>query len=349
VEAAPAELRHNNMFSIALFNHKGGVGKSTLAVNIAGGLVDQGKRVLIVDADPQCNISSFFVEERFLDERLGESAESEQGKTIWSAVKPVVEGTGDVMEIPVYKATDTNDNLMLIIGDVLLSQYEEELPAAWTDSFARKSRGYAVMGAMHRAVNRLATKYRADVVVYDVGPNVGPLNRSIILGCDAFITPVAPDLFSLRALTSVGTAVARWIKDWRTVQLLAPEDRRQELLSATPTYLGYIVSAFKAYGGSKSQPHEYWEGKIAPREKTRIIDVLRQIDPKLVLDPPYKIADVKHYHSLAAVAQDKGLPLGWLGGQANSGYAPEISAANSLFRKIAMEVYSRAEMARLLK
>ena len=335
------------MHSIALFNHKGGVGKTTLAVNIAAGLVDLGKRVLLVDADPQCNISSFFLRESQLDELLGESAGTDAGGTIWSAVRPVVMGIGDVADIPVYKVA--TDGLMLIVGDVLLSMYEEELPAAWTDSFARKSRGYTVMGALHRAVSRLANIHKADVVIYDVGPNVGPLNRTIVLGCDAFITPVAPDLFSLRALSSVGGAVAKWIQDWRTVQMLATEEKRNELLAAAPTYLGYIVSAFKAYGGAKSQPHEYWEAKIAPRVKTRIVDVLRKIDPRLVLHPPYKIADVKHYQSLASIAQDNGLPIGWLGSHVNSGYAPELTAASQLFRDMANEIYNRSGKAALLR
>lgn len=334
------------MHTIALFNHKGGVGKTTLSVNIAGGLIDLGKRVLLVDADPQCNVSSFFLPESKLDQILGESSESENGGTIWSAVKPVVMGTGDVAEIPVHKIAA--EGLMLIVGDVLLSAYEEELPAAWTDSFARKPRGYAVMGALHKAVSLLAKAHKADVVIFDVGPNVGPLNRTIMLGCDSFVTPVSPDLFSLRALSSVGAAVAKWIQDWRTVQMLATEERRIELLPASPTYLGYIVSAFKAYGGAKSQPHEYWEGKIAPRVKSRVVDVLRHIDPALTLPPPYKIADVKHYQSLASIAQDIGLPIGWLGSHVNGGYGPELATASSLFKSIASEIYKRADLAALM-
>jgi cellulose biosynthesis protein BcsQ len=336
------------MQSIALFNHKGGVGKTTLAVNLAAGLVAKGKRVLIVDADPQCNISSFFLPESKLDEILGESGESDSAGTIWSAVRPVVEGTGDVADVPIYKVANT-DGMLLMVGDVQLSAYEEELPAAWTDSFARKSRGYAVMGALRRAVNSHATRYNADMIIYDVGPNVGPLNRSIVLGCDGFITPVAPDLFSLRALSSVGAAIGKWIQDWRTVQMLATNEARRELLPAAPTYLGYIVSAFKAYGGAKSQPHEYWEAKIAPRVRSRIVDVLKKIDVDLVLHPPYKIGDVKHFQSLASIAQDKGLPIGWLAGSVNSGYTPEVVAAKQLFDSMAVNVIERINKACIAK
>jgi cellulose biosynthesis protein BcsQ len=328
-----------HMQSLTLFNHKGGVGKTTLTVNVAAGLVDLGKRVLIVDADPQCNISSFFLPESTLDDILGESNDEESGGTIWSAVRPVVQGTGDVAEVPAHAVA--GDGLWLVVGDVLLAAYEEELPSAWTDSFARKPRGYAVMGALHRAVSKIALRYQADIVLYDVGPNVGPLNRAILLGCDSFVTPVAPDLFSLRALSSVGMAVARWIQDWRTVQVLCSDEKRAELLPGAPRYLGYIVSAFKAYGGAKTKPHEYWEGKIAPRVKSRIIDVLRSVDPSLTLQPPYKIADVKHYQSLPAIAQDCGLPIGWMQGEVNSGYSPEIAQANARFEAIAVELLKR--------
>jgi cellulose biosynthesis protein BcsQ len=49
------------MKKIALFNHKGGVGKTTLTVNIAAALADRDRTVLIIDSDPQCNLSSFYL------------------------------------------------------------------------------------------------------------------------------------------------------------------------------------------------------------------------------------------------------------------------------------------------
>ncbi|MFZ5893409.1 MAG: ParA family protein [Myxococcota bacterium] len=323
---------------LALFNHKGGVGKTTLTVNIAGGLVDAGRRVLIVDADPQCNVSAFFLPEAQLDQLLGESTETDTARTLWSAIKPVVEGVGDVLTIePIERA----DNLFLAPGDVLLSLYEEELPAAWTDSFARKPRGYTVVGALSRAVSRMCEAHDIDIVLYDVGPNVGALNRSVLLDCDAFITPVAPDLFSLRALTSVGAAVAKWIKDWQTIQMLAPESQRNQLLHGHPAYLGYLVSAFKAYGGSKASSHLFWESRIAPRVKSRVVDVLGKERDIHVVKPPYKLAEVKHYQSLATEAQNIGLPLGWLRSHVNSGYNPEIASAQEQFLSIAQSVLRR--------
>jgi hypothetical protein len=81
-------LKGLGMKKIALFNHKGGVGKTTLTVNIADALADFGKTVLIADADPQCNITSFYVEETDLEEMLGDSDDAGANTTLWSAVKP---------------------------------------------------------------------------------------------------------------------------------------------------------------------------------------------------------------------------------------------------------------------
>lgn len=331
---------------IALFNHKGGVGKTTLTVNIADALADLGKRVLIVDADPQCNITAFYLDEKFLDDLLGESAGTEDdGKTIWAAVKPVARGKGPVKKIEAIDLGPRLQNLFIAPGDVLLSEYEEELPAGWTDAFARKERGYDLTCAISDAVDIMAADTKADVVLYDVGPNVGALNRAVLLDCDYFITPVAADLFSLRALTTVGRSMAKWVKDWKTVRDLASPKDKLRILEGEPKYLGYVSSAFKVSSGlRKANPHTYWEAKIAPRVKHRLVDELRAVDPSLILPHPNKLGDVKHFHSLAASAQDVGIPIGKLRGHVNSGHYPQVAEAAAEFAALAKEIVKRASL-----
>ena len=270
------------MKKLVLFNHKGGVGKTTLTVNIAAALGDLGFRILLIDADPQCNLTSFYLEETQIDALLGDSDDDDAGATLWSAIKPVVRGRGGPVEIPVY--TTTHERVFIAPGDVLLADYEEELPDAWTRSFARNERGYDVLRALSDAVEILAAAQAADIVMYDVGPNVGPLNQVVLLDSDFFITPVAADLFSLRALSTVGRAVGKWITDYMTIQSLAPVGHGR-LLTGKPVYLGYITSAFKVNVGRRaSNPHEHWENRIAPRVASRVVNVLSAIDPTEV-DP----------------------------------------------------------------
>lgn len=329
------------MKKIALFNHKGGVGKTTLTVNIADAFVNGGKRVLLVDADPQCNLTSFYLEESALEGMLQDSDNGEEGETLWSAVKPVAQGRGGIAAISPLQIQERE--LYLLPGDVLLSEYEEVLPLAWTECFARMVRGYDITTALAQMVNKAASDLEADVVIYDVGPNVGALNRVVLLDCDFFITPVAADLFSLRALSTVGRSMAKWISDWDAVRKMAAPADRARLFKGKPAYLGYITSAFKVNSGrNAANPHAEWEAKIAPRVRDRIARDLAAIDPALVPAGGNKVGGVKNFHSLAPAAQKYGVALGALSGLVNPGHTEQIREAHAEFATIAREIIRRA-------
>ena len=83
---------------LALFNHKGGVGKTTLTVNFAFALAARGLKVLLVDSDPQCNLTSYLVEDSVVNDLL-DNSDSDHGQTLWTALKPIVESSGLVRPI----------------------------------------------------------------------------------------------------------------------------------------------------------------------------------------------------------------------------------------------------------
>jgi len=231
----------------------------------------------------------------------------------------------------------------MLPGDVLLSEYEEVLPLAWTECFARMTRGYDITGALSKVVDRAAARVKADVCLYDVGPNVGALNRAIILDCDSFITPVAADLFSLRALSTVGRSIAKWISDWQAVRKMASTADRRTLFTGKPAYLGYITSAFKVNAGANAaNPHAQWEAKIAPRVRDRIAKDLAEIDPKLVPQGGNKIGGVKNFHSLAPDAQRLGRSIRELHGEVNPGHNKQIAEVARQFSEAAKEIAKRA-------
>jgi len=330
------------MIKIALFNHKGGVGKTTLTVNLADSLASLGKKVLLVDADPQCNLTSFYLPEKDLEDLLSASDVPGAKSTLWSAVKPVVEGRGGITDV--QRWTIRGGQIQLLPGDVLLAEYEEVLPEAWTECFASRTRGYDITTALSQVVEKVGEEIQADVCFYDVGPNVGALNRAILLDCDYFITPVAADLFSLRALSTVGRAVAKWIKAWQTIRVIASEEDAERLPVGMPSYMGYITSAFKVNSGrNASDPHADWEKRIAPRVRDRIIKDLEAIDAGLV--PPAgaanKLGGVKHFHSLAPAAQKYGLAIGALIGHVNSGHNDQVREAQRQFESLAQVVVKR--------
>ena len=114
---------------IAVANQKGGVGKTTLLVNISAALADLNKRVLLVDTDPQCNLTSYLIDSDVVDNWL-DNSDSNNGVTIWSALKPFVDGLGSVKNI---KIPERFEGVYLLPGDIRLSEFEQELNQIWID------------------------------------------------------------------------------------------------------------------------------------------------------------------------------------------------------------------------
>ncbi|MHC2019264.1 P-loop NTPase family protein [Methylobacterium sp. CM6247] len=234
-------------------------------------------------------------------------------------------------------------NIHLLPGDVLLSEYEEALPSAWTDCFARRTRGYDVTTALASLVNSTAARVGADYCLYDVGPNIGALNRAILLDCDYFITPVCADLFSLRALSTVGRAMKKWMDEWKTVRELATTADRRRLPMGRPKYLGYVTSAYKVNRGrSAAIPHADWETKIEARVRERVVSELMSFDHTLVPSGGNKLGEIKHYHSLAPEAQKHGVAIGKLRGFVNPGHYITVDGARTDFAGLDSIISSRA-------
>jgi len=314
---------------ITIYNHKGGVGKTTLTVNIAAALAEMGKSVLLVDSDPQCNLTSYLLAHDVVDDLL-DNSDSEEGQTIWTAVRPLIERIGNARLI---SPADV-EKLSLLPGDIRLSEYEEFLSESWTDSFRRRIGGLRATSSISDLVTHVNESRKYDFVFYDTGPNIGALNRVLLLDSDYFIVPVACDLFSVRALSTLGQSLKRWIIDWETIASLAPDD--VTLLNGRPKFLGYIPQGFKEYGQTMALEPKKYLHQIKKRVYENISAVLRSIDSKLA---PEKTEDplvgqVKDFASLVQTAQREGVPL-W---SCSSTSTNQKDAAEKAFKDIAEKI-----------
>jgi cellulose biosynthesis protein BcsQ len=331
---ASKQIRRHKSKRLAIFNHKGGVGKTTLTVNIASALASLGKTILLVDSDPQCNLSAYFVEEDVLDDWL-DNSDTDAGRTIWSAVKPVSEATGDVFPI---KPTRSIRKMILVPGDVRLSEFEEDLGQFWNECVLRKIRGFRGTAAISMLVNTIASDYGADYVFYDSGPNIGALNRAILLDCDYFIVPAACDIFSLRALKTLGQTLARWIVDWQNIAKWAPDGTY--LLPGHPVFMGYIPQRFRIYRGEVSQGYASVLPRIEKHISSDLVSVLRRVDPDLASDSMAynKIGLIKDLGTLANEAQAKGTAVF----DVDAGTPQQRADAKNAFLKIAENIIKRS-------
>lgn len=331
-----SSMKRHRAKRIALFNHKGGVGKTTLTVNIAAALSSIGKRVLLVDADPQCNLTSYLVAEDVLDDWLDES-DSSSGVTLWTALRPIVQATGDLHQIePVEPGIR---KVLLLPGDIRLSDFEQELTQMWNDCFQRKLRGLRGTSALSQLVNLVSAEHKIDYVFYDCGPNVGPLNRVILLDCDFFVVPAACDLFSIRALKTLGQTLATWISDWRMIDRLAPDG--MYLLRGNPRFIGYIPQHFRIYRGQVASGYSKYMSQIEKHIASDVVKVLRKIDPRLASTSlsQNKLGQIKDFGTLANESQIQGVPLM----RANAGTPDQRRQAQMAFESIANKIITLTE------
>lgn len=325
----------SNPVRITLFNHKGGVGKTTLTANIAFALAEKGKSVLLVDSDPQCNLTSYLLPDEQVDDLLNESNES-HGQTIWTAVSPIFNNTGPSRLIDPTQV----GNMKLVPGDIRLSEFEQFLYDAWTDSLKRRHGAFRAITSISTLIAHIQSEAPLDYVFYDTGPNIGALNRVLLLDSDYFIVPVACDLYSVRGLATLGQAMSRWLHDAETIAAIAPEGA--DLLSSAPAFLGYIPQRFKVYGQQMTAQALSYLREIKDRVHADISEVLRNHDDNLA--PPRSrdplLGELRDMSTLVLAGQREGVSV-W---ECSTGTPAQRNRAKREFSRIASRIEEAAEV-----
>jgi chromosome partitioning protein len=220
------------MTIISLFNNKGGVGKTTFLFHVAHVLADRGRKALMVDCDSQCNLTAYAMQDKAI-----EKAWEEAGNSIYRAIEPVARGIGDIRN---RAPSVLRPNLYLVPGDLLLSDFEDLLGDTWTGAKGGSEPALRAQSAIYRTILQAAEKVGAEVVLIDLGPNLGALNRAVLGGSDYVIVPVAPDLFSIRGAENLGSKLAKWRKEWDQCNA-AWTDNSLQIPKGRPSFLGYVM------------------------------------------------------------------------------------------------------------
>lgn len=293
------------MKSIAVFNNKGGVGKTTFTYHLGFALEKLGKKVLFVDGDPQCNLTAYTCEDDVID-----AAWEKEGNSLYQAVRPLVTAAGDVNYVQPYKIQERN--IWIYPGDLLISEYESALSESWTQVLAGQERGFRVSSGIYRLYSEFARANEVDYVLIDLGPNLGSLNRALLLGCDFFIIPMIPDLFSLRGSQNLGSTLATWAKLWyESLQRTSGFDF--EVQKGTPMFLGYILQQFNVYRKKPTKAWSRWASEIPTYINNYVVTPLSSPgipSANLVVSASdYKLGEMKNYHGLIPMSQDALKPV----------------------------------------
>ena len=286
---------------IAFFNNKGGVGKTSLVYHIAWMLEDCGHRVLAADLDPQGNLSAGFLEDDSI-EMLWDDIEN--STTVFEAIRPLLKGTGDIQR-PVLQVI--TDRLALIPGDLALSSYEDELSQVWPKCLDRDERAFRVTSAFWRVLQKGAESHRAEVIVVDLGPNLGSINRAALIASDSVVVPLGPDLFSLQGLKNLGPTLRTWRGDWLD-RLERNPCGDIDLPAGGMNPIGYVVMQHSVRSARPVKSYDKWIARIPEFYRKYVLDEHDGAIPVVDADDNC-VGLLKHYRSLMPMSQECRKPI----------------------------------------
>jgi chromosome partitioning protein len=240
-------------------NNKGGVGKTTLAFNLAVSLAKKGYKIVLVDLDPQCNLSRLCLGKEYYEKTLFSLEE----KSVYNVLQGVIEGGSDVDTSVQFIQLSQDKNLSLLKGDINLSLYESLLTTAYGQAASGQQIGYFQTSAIDRFLREKGMSDDVDVFIVDTSPSLGLLNQMIFLGTDYFLVPMMPDAFSVQGIENLGVIYERWKNLWKnTAKALAGDVETRFVLAGDPLFIGYIVNSYNVYGEKPIADHRAWMEKI---------------------------------------------------------------------------------------
>ncbi len=322
---------------IAFFNNKGGVGKTSLVYHLASMLAEQDYRVVAADLDPQGTLSAAMLGEEKIEILEGQG----QYFSLRDAIDPVLVGTGEMRPAQLISVTDS---LSLIPANIYLADVEDALSDAWLKCLDRNEHAFRITGAISLAIQNAAKAQHADVVLVDLGPNIGSLNRAVLLASNSVVVPVAADLYSIQGLRVIGRKLSEWRTEWAERVKRFPE-----FGSASPVSqmhpIGYVVTHHLGIVRRPIRAEYQWLSRIPEAYRT---SVLGETDGThaTVEEDPNCIGIVKHYRSLMAMALEANKPIFKLkpGDGAIGAHISTVQDAYQDFKKLALSIAKRAQI-----
>lgn len=258
------------MKTISIFNNKGGVGKTTLTFHLAYALSEIGKKTLIIDLDPQCNLTILSMDSEKLHEIWEveddfisdfEAAKNNTStasfekitndtRSIHFLLKPTEDGVSEFLAVSTpYKLTK---NLDLIPGRLTLHMFEETIANRWSDAYQGAPLAIRTLTKIRALAIQYAEKFGYDIVIFDTSPSLGILNKLIISTTDGFVIPCMPDMFSLYGIRNIGNSLKKWKGQFDTLYTLLTHEKRSLFPTDFVHLLGYTIYNAKKYAGKNN-------------------------------------------------------------------------------------------------
>lgn len=311
------------MKSISLFNHKGGVSKTTTTFNLGWSLANLGYKVLMVDMDSQCNLTGLVLGFGSVnDEKMSDFYASRNNLTLEPVVKYLIEGKDPALFLNNEHGQLTkthNENLFLLPGHLDVSDLDSQISVSLKIASgipATKN----IPGNLPGILKLIAEKNEIDYMLFDLSPNVGGLNEVILMSSDYFIVPTSPDFFCWQAVDSLSKNIKKWHKEISRFKDDNDFDHQGYPIKNAPKFLGTIQQRYRPRYGKPAKSFESWITKIHDAVNTKLVPTLEKLNccadrnqvEEVLLKSDLKAFDLAYisdFNSLIAISQNNSTPV----------------------------------------
>lgn len=317
---------------ISLFNNKGGVGKSTLAFHLSNILAEMGHKTLVIDLDPQCNLTICGMDEEVLH-RIWEEEDSfiedydssykntdeskyhellNSTRSIHFLLKPTEDGQSELPTLP--PPVNLKNNLDLIPGRLTIHKYENKISERWSGAYQGDPLSIRTLTNIRTIAENYGNQNNYEYIIIDTSPSLGALNKVIISTVDGFLIPALPDMFSLYGIRNIGSSLKQWYKEFNTIYSLISVEKRNKFPHNFVRFLGYTIYNAKKYTGATeldlAQAHYNYAQQIPETIKRNISPEVREHLTEELTNTPIGFKAVMHSHNtLPNMAQKYKRPI----------------------------------------
>lgn len=303
---------------IALFNHKGGVSKTTTTFNLGWMLSSLGKTVILVDTDPQCNLTGMALGENTEEDEDRIQKIYETSSNIKTGLVPAFESQPKAIEAVDCVQINNKPNLYLLPGHVGLAEYEVTLGIAQELSGSIQTLKN-LPGCIADLFEKTAHKFNADYILIDMSPSLGSINQNLLMISDFFLVPTTADFFSLMAIDSLSKVLPKW-HSWaqRASHLPILQNADYPFPEIKLKFLGTIVQNYRIIRGKETQAFQRWIKRIEENVATQFVPVLKKNQMMLpksiyleqgISEDNYTLTKISNFNSLIALSQEHRTPV----------------------------------------
>lgn len=309
--------------SICLFNHKGGVSKTTTSFNLGWSLANFGKKTLVVDLDSQCNLTGLVLGYNAVnDETMDSFYSSRQNLTMKPIVKSLIDGVSaeDYIKTENGKLLKTtHENLLLLPGHLDIADLDSQISLSLKIASgvpATKN----IPGNLPKILQEIASRENIDYLIYDLSPNVGGLNEVVLMSSNYFIVPTTPDYFCLQAIGSLEKNITKWHTEIARFKSDNKFDNNGSFpIRNQPMFIGAIQQRYRPRNEKPATSFQKWIDMIGDSINKKLVPSLDKINcvisRQLIQEKldgtslkPYDLAHVPDFNSLIAISQQLSKP-----------------------------------------